>query len=226
MRILGICACAFLAVAGMAQAANRVVLPANVTPSHYDIQIATNATQLSFTGSVKIDVDAKQSAKTITLNAADLVFSRASLSGAAAAPKISYDAKEQTATLTFPQPFAAGHHVLAIDYRGKINEQAAGIFALDYDTAKGKKRALFTQFENSDARRFVPCWDEPNRKATFTLAVTVPAADMAVSNMPIAVSETLLNGVKHVRFATTPRMSPYLLFFGAGDFERLARKVN
>ena len=103
MRILGICACAFLAVAGTAQAANRVVLPTNVTPSHYDIQIATNAAQLSFTGSVRIDVDAKQSAKTITLNAADLVFAKVSLSGAAAAPKVAYDAKEQTATLTFGQ---------------------------------------------------------------------------------------------------------------------------
>ncbi len=226
MRILGICACAFLAVAGTAQAANRVVLPTNVTPSHYDVQITTNATQLSFTGSVKIDVDAKQSARTITLNAADLVFSKVSLSGAAAAPKISYDAKEQTATLTFGQAFAAGHHVLAIDYRGKINEQAAGIFALDYDTAKGKKRAIFTQFENSDARRFIPSWDEPNKKATFTLTATVPADQMAIANTPIASTESLPGGLKRVSFAQSPKMSSYLLFFGLGDFERVSRKVD
>jgi aminopeptidase N len=226
MRILGIWACAFLAVAGTAQAANRVVLPTNVTPSHYDIQIATNAAQLSFTGSVKIDVDAKQSAKTITLNAADLVFAKVSLSGAAAAPKVSYDAKEQTATLTFQQPFAAGHHVLAIDYRGKINEQAAGIFALDYDTAKGKKRAIFTQFENSDARRFIPSWDEPNKKATFTLTAIVPADQMAIANTPIASTESLPGGLKRVTFAQSPKMSSYLLFFGLGDFERVSRKVD
>jgi aminopeptidase N len=225
MRILGICACAFLALAGTAQAANRVVLPTNVTPSHYDVQIATNAAQLSFTGSVRIDVDAKQSANTITLNAADLVFGKVSLSGAAA-PKVSYDAKEQTATLTFGQPFAAGHHVLAIDYRGKINEQAAGIFALDYDTAKGKKRAIFTQFENSDARRFIPSWDEPNKKATFTLTATVPADQMAIANTPIASTESLPGGLKRVSFAPSPKMSSYLLFFGLGDFERVSRKVN
>ena len=226
MRILGICACAFLAVAGTAQAANRVVLPTNVTPSHYDVQIATNAAQLSFTGSVKIDVDAKHPASTITLNAADLVFAKVSLSGAAAAPKVSYDAKEQTATLTFPQAFAAGHHVLAIDYRGKINEQAAGIFALDYDTAKGKKRAIFTQFENSDARRFIPSWDEPNKKATFTLTATVPADQMAIANTPIASTESLPGGLKRVTFAQSPKMSSYLLFFGLGDFERVSRKVD
>ncbi|HEX4859618.1 MAG TPA: M1 family metallopeptidase, partial [Rhizomicrobium sp.] len=226
MRILGICACMVVAAAGTAQAANRVVLPTNVTPSHYDIQIATNATQLSFTGSVKIDVDAKQPAKTITLNAADLVFGKVSLSGEAAAPKVSYDAKEQTATLTFAQAFAAGHHVLAIDYRGKINEQAAGIFALDYDTAKGKKRAIFTQFENSDARRFIPSWDEPNKKATFTLTATVPADQMAIANTPISATESLPGGLKRVSFAPSPKMSSYLLFFGLGDFERVSRKVD
>ena len=60
-------------------------------------------------------------------------------------------------------------------YTGKIGTQANGLFALDYDTKAGKKRALYTQFENSDARRFIPSWDEPNYKATFTLTATVPS---------------------------------------------------
>jgi aminopeptidase N len=226
MRIVATGICALLAAGGTAGAANRVVLPTNVAPSHYDIQIVTDAAHLGFTGSVKIDVDAKQSANTIKLNAADLAFSKVSLSGAAAAPKVTYDAKEETATLTFAQPFAAGHHVLAIDYRGKINQQAAGIFALDYDTPKGKTRALFTQFENSDARRFIPSWDEPNKKATFTLTATVPAGLMAIANTPIAATESVAGGLKRVSFAQSPKMSSYLLFFGLGDFERVSRKVN
>ncbi len=145
---------------------------------------------------------------------------------------ITFDEAQQTATLKFTAPIAAVHHVLSIDYSGKINQNSAGLFALDYDSPQGpqgpsgKKRALFTQFENSDARRFFPCWDEPNRKATFTLTVTVPAADMAVSNMPAASTETLDGGLKRVRFAETPKMSSYLLFFGDGDFERVSRKVG
>ena len=222
-------AAAFLlsAVGGSgASAANRIVLPDNVTPSHYDIQIATDAAHMSFTGSVKIDVDAKKPSKTIALNAADLAFTHVTLSGAAGSPKIAYDKKEDTATLTFAAPFAAGHHVLAIDYRGKINQQAAGLFGLDYDTPKGKKRALFTQFENSDARRFIPSWDEPNRKATFTLTATVPGDQMAIANTPIAATESLPGGLKRVTFAVSPKMSSYLLFFGLGDFERISRKVD
>jgi len=208
-----------------ATAAQRIVLPANVTPSHYDIAIVPDAAHLSFTGNVKIDVDVKAPANVIKLNAVDLVFGKVSLDGSGTS-RIAYDAKDETATLTFAKPVAAGHHVLAIDYRGKINEQAAGIFALDYDAANGKKRALFTQFENSDARRFVPCWDEPNKKATFTLTATVPANLMAIANTPIAMTDSLPGGLKRVQFAKSPKMSSYLLFFGLGDFERVSRKVN
>src|SRR6202012_5723908 len=121
---------------------------------------------------------------------------------------------------------SAGHHVLTIPYTGKINQHAAGLFALDYDTAQGKKRALFTQFENSDARRFIPSWDEPGIKTTYTLTATVPANDMPLSNTPIASTEMLPGGLKRVHFAQSPKMSSYLLFFGTGDFQRISRKVN
>src|SRR6185437_13264805 len=78
----------------------------------------------------------------------------------------------------------------------------------------------------SDARRFIPSWDEPERKATFTLSATVPADQMAVSNMPVQSSEDAGNGRKRVHFQRTPKMSSYLLFFAQGDFERVARKVG
>lgn len=83
---------------------------------------------------------------------------------AAGAAKISYDAARQTATLAFLAPIKAGAHVLVIDYSGKINQHATGLFSLDYDAADVRKSALFTQFENSDARRFLPSRDEPARK--------------------------------------------------------------
>ena len=105
-------------------------------------------------------------------------------------------------------------------YAGKIGTQANGLFALDYDTKAGKKRALYTQFENSDARRFIPSWDEPNYKATFTLTATVPSDEMVVSNMPIATTDKLGNGLSKVTFQQSPKMSTYLLFFSLGDFER------
>jgi aminopeptidase N len=209
-----------------AYAQTRIVLPSDVSPVHYDVSIVPDAAHLTFSGSVKIDLDVKQPTSKIELNAADLAFTKVSFSGMNAAPKVTFDTKNEQATLAFAQPVSAGHHVLSIDYTGKINQHAAGLFALDYETAIGKKRALFTQFENSDARRFIPSWDEPSRKATFALTATVPADEMAVSNTPIQAADNLPGGLKRVHFATSPKMSSYLLFFGLGDFERLSRKVN
>src|SRR5262249_44035723 len=53
---------------------------------------------------------------------------------------------------------------------------------------------------------------------------TVPANQMAVSNMPLAGEQALGNGLKKVTFRTSPKMSSYLLFFAMGDFERLSMR--
>jgi len=200
-------------------------LPRGVVPTHYDLAFTPDADKLTFTASVKIAVEVVKPTTTITLQAADLEFAKVEMAGVGAA-KVSVDAEAQTATFTFDKPVSAGAHVLAIDYSGKIYKQAAGLFALDYDTDQGKKRALYTQFENSDARRFIPSWDEPFFKATYDVQVTVPTGQMAIGNMPIAKTEDLPGGKSKVTFATSPKMSTYLLFFGLGDFDRATAKVG
>jgi aminopeptidase N len=205
---------------------HRMVLPSDVTPDHYRIAVVPDAKALSFTGKVQIDVTVHRPTDCIVLNAADLVIDTATLSGETGAPKIIYDDKVQTATFTFARTLKPGGYTLSLAYHGKIYDQASGLFALDYVSNQGKQRALFTQFENSDARRFTPSWDEPGRKATFQLTAVVPANEMAISNMPIATSAPLPGGLKRVTFQETPKMSSYLLFFGLGDFERVHKMVD
>ncbi len=204
----------------------RVVLPDTVVPIHYDISFQPDSKNLTFTASAAIRVRVKAPTDSIVLNAADLVIDRAALSGASAAPTLSYDAMVQTATFSFPSRLEPGEYVLSLDYHGRIYQQAYGLFALDYATPAGTARSLFTQFENSDARRFVPCWDEPALKATFSLTATVPAGLLPVSNMPVSSTDALPGGMARIHFAETPKMSCYLLFFGVGDLERIHRDVD
>jgi aminopeptidase N len=196
-----------------------------VVPTHYDLAFTPDADKLTFAASVKINIEVAAPTNTITLQAADLTFDKVELAGAGPA-KVSLDPKAQTATFTFDKPIAKGAHVLAIAYSGKIYKQAAGLFALDYDTDQGKKRALYTQFENSDARRFIPSWDEPFFKATYDVRVTAPTGQMAIGNMPVAKRRDLGDGKTEVTFATSPKMSTYLLFFGLGEFDRATAKVG
>jgi len=214
------------AVAKAPAPAARVVLPAAVEPERYRIAITPEAQDYTFSGVVDIDLDIRQATSSITLNSLDIVIDKAALSETTGAPRVSYDAKAQTARLDFASRLAPGKRSLHLEYHGRIYEQASGLFALDYDTPKGKARALFTQFENADARRFVPCWDEPGRKAVFELTATVPVGQMAVSNMPAVSTDALEGDLQRVHFAPTPRMSTYLLFFALGDFERVHREVD
>jgi aminopeptidase N len=200
-------------------------LPRGVVPTHYEIVLTPDAASSSFSAHTVITITVAKATDRITLNAADLAFTGASLSpaggGAALTATSSVDASAQTASFAFDHPVAPGMYKLALDYTGKIGSQAVGLFALDYDGLDGKpERALFTQFENSDARRVIPSWDEPAYKATFKLDAIVPAGRMAVSNMPAASTTPLPDGRVRVSFAPTPKMSTYLLFFALGDFER------
>src|SRR5262249_53077521 len=77
-----------------------------------------------------------------------------------------------------------------------------------------------------DARRMIPCWDEPAYKATFELTVTVPRGESAISNTPAARSADLGDGRTRVTFAPTPPMSSYLLFLALGELERATTQVG
>ena len=198
-------------------------LPRGVVPSHYAIEVTPHADKLAFDGKARIDLNVAEATDRIVLQAIDMSFANSRLvaaDGSSMPARVVVDADAQTAAFVFDKPLAPGGYVLSTDYSGVIGTQANGLFALDYQTDAGKKRALFTQFENSDARRFMPCWDEPDFKATFDLAVNAPAGDMVVGNMPAASTRDLGNGMKQVVFRTTPRMSTYLLFMAMGDFDR------
>jgi aminopeptidase N len=206
---------------------SHVALPTNVRPERYDILIRPNAEKLSFSGHEDVTLSVMSATNRIELNAADIAIQKAALSGQTAAPKVVLDKAQQTAAFVFDHPIAPGHYKLSLDFTGVIYEQASGLFALDYTGEGGKKqRAIFTQFENSDARRFIPCWDEPGVKAVYALKVEAPANQMAVSNMPVARTEPMAGGAQSVQFADTPKMSSYLLFFALGDFERIHRQVG
>ena len=250
--LLALSAAALLAASSPAAAATRppkapapshVALPKDVTPERYQINIRPDPEHLKFLGSETIAVRVKAPTSRIVLNAADIAFQRVLLispsqtaggPGEAAShriqswtPKITLDKDQQTATFAFDHPLASGRYDLSIDYSGVIYQQASGFFALDYTGDGGtKQRALFTQFENSDARRLMPSWDEPGVKSVFSLTVRAPAGQMAVSNMPVAASAATADGSQLVRFADTPKMSSYLLFLAVGDFERVHRMVG
>jgi len=201
-------------------------LPKEVVPSAYRIDIAPDLDKLTTAAREEIDVDVAKPVDTITLDAIDITFDQVTLKDLNETATVTLDAEAQTATFHFTHPVPAGKHTLAISYRGIIPETPAGLYYNDYDAGGAHKRMLVSQFESTDARRAFPSWDEPAFKASFALSVTLPADLAVVSNMPAASEQSAGSNdrgaaLKKTVFATTPRMSTYLLVLCAGDLERI-----
>ncbi len=134
------------ALAQTTEAGQREVLPTGVRPEAYDLHLIPDADHLSFKGEVRITVDVMDPTATVTLNADHLVFDRAVVDADPATAAVSLDTKLQRATLAFAKPIGKGRHVLTIDYHGEIGKSTLGFFAMDYDTAAGRRRTLGDQF--------------------------------------------------------------------------------
>jgi aminopeptidase N len=217
----GLAAWLLLGIACPSSAAPRETLPDNALPESYRIEITPDVAAMRFQGVATLRFRMLERAASVTVNGIDLIVDSAVLDGAVTA-RVAVDSTRERIRFAFPRPLGIGAHQLRVAYRGRIAQSALGVFVSDYATAEGRRQALTTQFEPGDARRLAPMWDEPARKAVFELAITAPASQPVVSNMPVASTEPK-NGLVTTRFQPSPRMSSYLLHFSIGDFERITR---
>jgi len=215
-RVLGFLA-AFLSVAFAARAQR---LPELATPEHYQITVAPDLDKETFTGEETIDIRVLQPTSSIVLNAAEIKFTEATIrsGGQTQTAKVTLDDAKETATLALEKPLPAGPATIHIRYAGILNGQLRGFYI---SKASDRKYAL-TQLENTDARRMYPSFDEPAYKAAFDLTAIIDKSDTAISNGKV-ISDTPGpgEGQHTLKFATTPKMSSYLLALAVGDWECL-----
>jgi aminopeptidase N/puromycin-sensitive aminopeptidase len=195
-------------------------LPTTAIPEHYTLSLTPDLKAATFTGAESIVLTLAQPSSTITLNAAEITFKTvtAQAGGQTLTAKVTEDKEKDQATFTFDKPLPAGEVTLKIEYAGILNGQLRGF----YLSKSEKRNYAVTQFEPTDARRAFPSFDEPAFKATFDVSLTIDKGDTAISNTNI-VSDTpgpdVAGEAKHtLHFATTPKMSTYLVAFLVGDF--------
>lgn len=203
----------------------REVLPANARPGRYAIELTPNLTSLTFTAKARLTFEVLQPTDRITVNAVDLTFVKAGLANSGPAARIELEPDLERVSFIFDRPLEPGEHVIEAVYAGKINDDATGLFASRYQQDGVAKVMLVSQFEAGYARQMAPIWDEPGLKAVFELALVVPDALDAVSNMPVASVAPAGAGMKRVTFQPSPKMSSYLMFVGVGEMDRITTTV-
>ena len=201
----------------VASTASAQRLPTTVVPEHYSLWFAPDLEKETFRGRENIRVVLTESTRNITLNAAEIQFGEVTITagGRTQRATVTLDAAGERATLTVPEPIREGPANIQIAYTGILNDKLRGFYI---SKANGRKYAV-TQMEPTDARRAFPSFDEPAFKATYDIEMLVDAADTAISNGRV-LSETPgpEPGKKTVKYATTERMSTYLVAMIVGDF--------
>ena len=99
----------------------------------------------------------------------------------------------------------AGSNIVTIDFK------------VDNQSLNRNDEFLYTLLVPDRARTLFPCFDQPDMKASYTLALTIPEEWVAVSNTSIYSEEIdHTTATKRVSFAPTEPLSTYLFSFVAG----------
>jgi aminopeptidase N len=107
----------------------------------------------------------------------------------------------------------AEHNVVVVDADCRYSNTGEGLHR--FVDPVDSEVYLYSQFETADAKRMFACFDQPDLKAVFHVSVTAPQHWQVVSNG----AATSVDGGVHM-FATTPRMSTYLVALIAGPYAR------
>jgi puromycin-sensitive aminopeptidase len=197
-------------------------LPRTVDPETYRMEIEPNVASATFSGTVAIDVVVREPVTEIVLNAAELAISDVEVlgpDGSTVGCSVTFDDDLEQVVFRPPSELPPGPCTISCRFTGTLNDKLRGFYRSTYVGPDGETQTIATtQFESVDARRCFPCFDEPDRKAVFDIALIVDPTVDAISNSPI-VGIDQVGAKRRIRFSPTMKMSTYLVAFVVGKLE-------
>uniref|UniRef100_A0A7I4YHY9 Aminopeptidase n=1 Tax=Haemonchus contortus TaxID=6289 RepID=A0A7I4YHY9_HAECO len=212
-------------------------LPRNMAPLSYDLTVkiylpsypdVSEREALTFDGQVEMVVDVLAPTNEIVLHMKEIELLRGQCSVYWNSTEIPiedfvYIEERDFLGLILSKTVSAQQHLkIKLFYTGVIgSERLNGLYKTTYTDKSGKiKTAAVTHFEPNYARLMVPCFDEPEFKATWTVTVVHPKGTTALANgREISNTEDPVTPWIVSKFERTPKMSTYLLAVAVGEFE-------
>jgi alanyl aminopeptidase len=193
-------------------------LPRDFAPTGYRLSLEVGD---GLAGRVEIDGAMVRATSRIWLHAHDETIRRAAITCrgttvALAEARTGWNGEpDELLALDAPAPLPEGACTLAIDYTADLADAPEGAFR----ERAGYDSYVYTALQPTYARRVVPCLDEPDVEAPWTVSLTVRAGLVAVGNAPVARATELDNGWRRVDFEPTPPLAADLVAFAVGPFD-------
>ncbi len=190
-------------------------------PERYHLRIEPDLQSFRCPGVVTIHGRLEHETSSIRLDARELSIDRVEIQvDDDALPEVGFtvNSEEQALDIDLGRAYSGGV-TATVCFTAAISDGLSGLYRSSYREDGSLRYMAVTQFEEIDARAAFPCVDRPGAKAVFDIEFVLDRELTGICNTPI-VHEEILDDDRHlIRFATTPPMSTYLLFFGVGDFE-------
>ena len=113
---------------------------------------------------------------------------------------------------------AAGMNRIQIGFTAPIAPSGGAL--VSWQDPADRARYVYSLFVPAEARTVFPCFDQPDLKTRFTLALTTPGSWHCVGNAPLASRAPRGRGRVIHHFEPTAPISTYLFAFAAGPFVR------
>jgi len=195
--------------------AEEMRLDPNVAPTFQAIELNLDAQKTEYSGSVRIELQVKESTTTFRFHAEEMNLTRLELRDQKGPVDLVFGSGDNGLIyVTTKNKLSLGSYSLEIDFNKDYNTKAIGLYRMEQDGTG----YLFTQFEAVDARKAFPCWDEPIYKSPFQMTIHIPEGQEAVTNTPIA-TEDVSSTMKTLVFHKTKPLPTYLLAIAAGPLE-------
>ena len=204
-------------------------LPTSVKPSHYSMRLVPTVSSREelgfeqFEAQVDITLDVREATDRFVLHAKGLGIGKCTFTVAgnqALEGRTRLIKEKNQLEIVFSEELKAGTRgVLNIVYDGDVTTNSVGIYQNSYNG--GKRRGIATQMEQMDCCAMVPCWDEPEFKATFDMTITVPSFYTVLFNSEEVSSSEPSPGLTTHVFDKTPPMSTYLVALFVGEVDVL-----
>src|SRR5690606_13938938 len=106
---------------------------------------------------------------------------------------------------------------LRLSYSGKLGDHKdySGIFVQE----ESGHRYIYTQFQPAGAREAFPHFDQPEFKVPWTIRITAPDGQLALTNTPETGRRSNGDGTTTFEFAASKPVPSYLVAVAVGPFE-------
>ncbi|NXG44487.1 AMPE aminopeptidase, partial [Psilopogon haemacephalus] len=207
-------------------------LPTYVKPVHYDLQMKPEMEEDIYTGTVSIHIVLENSTNALWLHMRELQITEMPTLQKSSGQQIAlndcfeYKAQEYIVMKTDAELSITDEsdpYILTLKFQGWLNGSLVGFYRTTYDDNGEIKSIAATDHEPTDARKSFPCFDEPNKKATYNISIIHQDSYKALSNMPVQRTENLGGGWTQTTFDKSVPMSTYLVCFAVHQFDFVER---